>query len=347
MPSTPAIPPRRGAGLGTIAPRQPRIPSPLQAGVGAYVRTESMFEMVMTMTTSDEQAAVLALTRVTHTRPWFHTARAILDAGSALELLDGRSAGRDADDRAYAADLAARVRPGDLTWARDLVAAMRGDGVRLVTVLDAAYPANLMWAYDRQPFLWVRGDLRPGEHRSVAVIGEDDPGHAAAAARALAQADITVVAPLRSAVDAAVHQAAHDAGGRSLAVLAGGLAEPGALGEYTSVAEWIAERGAVVSAFWPHAVPTGRTAALVPVVTCGLADCLYVVDGAESGTSAAHVRQALETGTHVFASQRLHREHPWVARAGARGGMTAVQDTDDLPKLMVNLVDMTPGRSIC
>ncbi|GAA3695166.1 hypothetical protein GCM10022224_070920 [Nonomuraea antimicrobica] len=301
--------------------------------------------MVMTMTTIDEQAAVLALTKATRDKPWLYTARIILDAGSALELLDGRCASRDADDRAHAADIAARVMPGDLAWARDLVTAMRGDGVHLVTVLDDAYPGNLMWAHDRQPFLWICGDIRPCDHRSVAVVGEDDTGHAADAARALAQAGITVVAPLHSALDAAVHQAAHDAGGRTLAVLTGGIAEPATVDEYASVAEQIANCGALVSAFWPDAAPTDRTVALSRIVTCGLADCLYVVDGAAGGSSAGHVEQALQTGKYVFVSQRLHQEQPWAARAGSRGGMTAVQDIDELPKQAVNLIDMTTGTN--
>jgi DNA processing protein len=308
--------------------------------------TESTFETVMTMTSIDEQAAVLALTRATGDDPWFYTARVIIDASSALELLNGGCMSRDADDRAHAAAVAARVKPGDLDWARALIAAMRSDGVQLVTVLDDTYPGNLMWAYDRQPFLWLRGALHSGDHRSVAVVGEDDSGHAAAAAHALAQAGITIIAPLRSALDAAVHQAALDVGGRTLAVLAGGIAASAAVGAYASVAEWIADRGAVVSAFWPDAAPTGRTVTLARIVTCGLADCLYVVDGVDGGRSAAHVEQGLQTGKYVFVSQRLHQEQPWVARAGFRGGMTAVQDIDELTKQAVNLVDMTPGTNI-
>ncbi|WP_433508967.1 DNA-processing protein DprA [Nonomuraea sp. CA-143628] len=299
------------------------------------------------MTTIDEQAAVLALAKATHDRPWFLTARVILDTGSALEVLDGGCASRDTDDRAHAATVAARVRPGDLTWARGLVTTMRGNGVHLVTVLDDAYPGNLMWAYDRQPFLWICGGILPTDHRAVAVVGEDDATHATAAARALAQAGITVVAPLRSALDAAVHQAALDAGGRTLAVLAGGITKPSTVGEYASVAERIAGCGALVSAFWPDAAPSDRTATLARVVTCGLADSLYVIDGADGGASAGHVEQALHTGKYVFLSQRLHQEQLWAARAGLRGGMTAVQDIDELTKQAVNLVDMTPRTNTC
>ncbi|GIH61416.1 DNA-processing protein DprA [Microbispora siamensis] len=299
------------------------------------------------MTTIDEQAAVLALTRATHDKPWFHTARVILDSGSALRLLDGGYAGRDEDDQAHAAAVATRVRPGHLAWGRDLIAAMRAEGVDLVTVLDGTYPGNLIWAYDRPPFLWVRERFQAGDHRAVAVIGEDDISHAAAAAQALAEAGLVVVAPLRTRLDAAVHQAALAAGGRTVAVLAGGIAEPATYGEYANVAKRIAERGAIVSPFWPRSVPIGRSDAFASAVTCGLADCLYVVDGADGGPSCGHVEEALRIGTHVLASQRLHQEQPWVERAASRGGMTAVRDIDDLCEQAVNLVDMASPTNTC
>lgn len=308
--------------------------------------TETTFEMVMTMTTIDEQAAVLALTKATHDKPWFYTARVILDAGSALELLDGGYACRDEDDQAHAAAIAARVQPGDLAWGRDLIATMRADGVHLVTVLDDAYPGNAIWAYDRQPFLWIRGCFQAADHRAVAVVSEYDAGHAIAAARALAEAGLTVVAPLRTDLNAAVHRAALAAGGRTLAVLAGGITEPATLGEYASVAERIAGRGAMVSPFWPGTAPTGRTVAPARIVTCGLADCLYVIDGADGGLAARHVEEALQTGKRVFVSQRLQQEQPWVDRAALRGGMTGVQDIDDLSQQAVNLV-MTPRTHTC
>ncbi|MFF0768766.1 DNA-processing protein DprA [Nonomuraea wenchangensis] len=294
------------------------------------------------MTAIDEQAAVLALTKATHDKPWFHTTRVIAAAGSALGVLDGTFTGHDEDDRAHATAIAARVRPKDLDWARDLVAAMRAEGVLLVTVLDKGYPGNLYSAYDRQPFLWVRGGFGPGDHRAVAVVGEYDVDHAAAVARALAGAGLTVVAPLRTDLDAAVHEGALAAGGRTLGVLAGGLGAPSASGAHASVAKQIAERGAVVSAFWPGTDPTGRTVELARIVTCGLADCMYVVDGHPGGSSDGHVSRALATGKSVLVSQRLQQEQPWVARACGRAGMTVVQDIDDLARQAVNLVDMTP-----
>jgi DNA processing protein len=300
----------------------------------------------MTMTAIDEQAAVLALTKATHDKPWFHTTRVIAAAGSALGVLAGTFTGCDEDDQAHAAAIAARVRREDLEWARDLIAAMRSEGVHLVTVLDKGYPGNLYSAYDRQPFLWVRGGIERGDYRAVAVVGELDVDHATAAARNLAHAGLTVVSPLRTDLDAAVHEVAIAVGGRTLGVLAGGLAAASAFGAHASVAKQIAERGAVVSPFWPDIDPTNRTVELARIVTCGLADCLYIVDGHPEGSSEGHAARALATGKMVLVPQRLQQEQPWAAQAAVRAGMTVVQDIDDLVRQAVNLVDMTPRLNV-
>ncbi|MFG1694689.1 DNA-processing protein DprA [Nonomuraea sp. NPDC049309] len=313
-------------------------PVAASVGVGAYVHTEATFETVKSMPMIDEQAAVLALTQATHDGPWHDTARAVAAAGSALKLLDGDIGDLHDDDRAHAAVIRGRVGSADLDRARKLIAAMRSLGVRLVTVLDEEYPGNMFWTNDYQPFLWVRGPIALDGHRVVAVVGEHDHEQAAAAARALADAGLTVVAPVHTACGATVLQSAAAAGGRTLGVLDEGLSRPP--GRYANVTRRVAERGALVSAFWPETVAGERTAALTPIVTCGLAALLYVADGRGDGFSHRHVTKALRTGKHVFVPQRLHREQPWVAEAGFRGGITAVQDTDDLCTQAVKVVDM-------
>ncbi|WP_193318591.1 DNA-processing protein DprA [Nonomuraea phyllanthi] len=294
----------------------------------------------MTMTALDEQAAVLALTKATHTQPWHHTAHVIAATGSALKLTNGDVAGLDETDQAHLADLRSRLNIEDLNQARDLITAMRAAGVHLITVLDDAYPGNMLWANNYPPFVWVRGRMVPEDYRAVAIVGEHDSEHAVTAARALADAGLTVIAPLRTDLDAAVHQAALEAGGRTLAVLAGGIAAPGTLGPYANVAQQIGQRGALVSPLWPDTTPTHHPTAQERVVTCGLAATVYVTDGGDGGPGQHCADMTLKTGKHVFVPQQLQQEHPWVARAGFRGGITVVQDTDELSKHAVNLVDM-------
>ncbi|MFF3672129.1 hypothetical protein [Microtetraspora malaysiensis] len=164
------------------------------------------------MTRIDEQAAVLALTKATRTQPWHHTARVIAAAGSALKLMDGDVIGLDETDQAHAADLRSRVSVEDLDQARDLITSMRANDVHLITVLDDTYPGNILWANNYPPFVWVRGRMIPEDYRAVAIVGKHDGKRAAAAARALAEAGLTVIAPLRTDLDAAIHEAAPPVG---------------------------------------------------------------------------------------------------------------------------------------
>ncbi|MEV4305483.1 hypothetical protein [Nonomuraea sp. NPDC049624] len=275
------------------------------------------------MSVTEEQAAVLALTRAT-AGPWHHTARVVEAAGSALRLVRGDLGGLGGHDRAHAARVLARLRPGDLGRAEALIASCPA---ALVTVLDDDYPGNLAYAYNLQPFLWVRGRLEGGDHRSVAVTG-DAPG-ACAAARALAAAGLTVVcdgprtAAAAAAGGRAIVVAPHD--GQPMAVVGGpGGGRPVTGGPGVVVA---------VSPFWPGTAATARTRAVTGLVTSGLAAALYAA-GAGDGERAA---MALSQGKHVFAAPGL----PWTPRLAYRGGVTVVAGIDELARQAVNLVDVT------
>ncbi|MEV7008434.1 DNA-processing protein DprA [Streptosporangium sp. NPDC051022] len=292
-----------------------------------------------------EQAAVLALTRVT-AGPWHHTARVIQTARGALRLVDGDLTGLSGDDRAHAAEIVSRLRRDDLAHAEDLIAATRADGAHLITVLDEEYPGNLDFVHNLPPFLWIRGRLTDEDHRSVAVIGDDRSGGPAAGLlkhdiTALAEAGFTPVAGLCSGVDSAVHGAALAAGGRTIAPLAHGVTAPITPGENATVAAEIARGGALVSPFWPSAPATEAAVALSRIVISGLAAAVYLVGGEEGSGPASQARLALAQGRHLFVTHRLHREQPWVRRAAYRGGVTVVRDIDDLLAQMVNLVDVT------
>ncbi|MFF4193721.1 hypothetical protein [Nonomuraea sp. NPDC001831] len=273
------------------------------------------------MSVTEEQAAVLALTRAT-AGPWHHTARVVEAAGSALRLVRGDLGGLGGHDRAHAARVLARLRPGDLGRAEALIASCPA---ALVTVLDDGYPGNLAYAYNLQPFLWVRGRLEAGDHRSVAVTG-DAPG-ACAAARALAAAGLTVVCdePRTAAAAAA-------AGGRAIVV---GPHDGQPMTGAVAVGPDGGRDGGIVavSPFWPGTAATARTRAVTGLVTSGLAAALYAADAGDGERAA----MALSQGKHVFAAPGL----PWTPRLAYRGGVTVVAGIDELARQAVNLVDVT------
>lgn len=99
-------------------------------------------------------------------------------------------------------------------------------GFRAVTYADEAYPARLRLAPDPPPALFVGGELWDGD--SVALVGSRKATRsgletAEVLGRALAARGVCVVSGLAAGVDAAAHEGALAAGGRTLGVLGCGI----------------------------------------------------------------------------------------------------------------------------
>ena len=124
-------------------------------------------------------------------------------------------------------------------------------GVQAYTWHDPQYPPRLREIDERPPVLFVRGSIEPRDEWSVAVVGTrrvSPYGRQVAEelSRDLARNDITIVSGLARGVDAITHEAALDAGGRSLAVLACGL-DSVYPAEHAALARRLIDQGAVVS----------------------------------------------------------------------------------------------------
>lgn len=137
-------------------------------------------------------------------------------------------------------------------------------GVRIVTLLDADYPAALRRMGDPPIVLYIRGEyLQTDADRSVAIVGTRAATPygmtlARRFGRELADAGCTIISGLARGIDTAGHWGALDAGGRTLAVMGCGLATI-----FPQENEELAERichghGALVSEF-PMTLRPGRT----------------------------------------------------------------------------------------
>ncbi len=105
---------------------------------------------------------------------------------------------------------------------------MRRRGIELVTDRDPRYPASLRDLSERPRWLFVQGDVGLLQANSVAVVGPREPTEeglqaARTVATILIELGIPVVSGLAEGVDAAVHQAVIDLGGRGIAVLGHGI----------------------------------------------------------------------------------------------------------------------------
>ncbi len=111
---------------------------------------------------------------------------------------------------------------------KELIAA---HGVTLIAFEDANYPRLLRLIYDPPPLLYVRGELRAEDALGLAIVGSRQcSGYGREQADRFAamgaQAGLTIISGGAMGVDAAAHRAALRIGGRTIAVLGSGLAEP-------------------------------------------------------------------------------------------------------------------------
>ena len=149
-------------------------------------------------------------------------------------------------------------------------------------------------------------------------------------AYALAKAGVTVISGLARGIDAAAHEGALSAGGRTIAVLGGGLGQiyPA---EHAGLADAIADNGAVISEYAPLAKPRGGMFPQRNRIIAALALATLVIEAPDRSGALITARQAGELGRDVLAlpgpvTSRASRGSNQLIREGA----TLVQTVDDI-----------------
>jgi DNA processing protein len=186
----------------------------------------------------------------------------------------------------------------DLKW-------LRSSGARLLLWGTADYPRQLAAARGSPAALYVAGDVSVLHAPQLAMVGarKASPSGREIArelAGSLARSGLTITSGLAVGIDAASHEGALTAGGRTVAVLGTGLDRI-----YPAVNAALAQRirrtGAVVSELPPGAGPQRRNFPLRNRVISGLALGTLVIEAAEGSGSLITAQQALEQGREVFA----------------------------------------------
>ena len=177
--------------------------------------------------------------------------------------------------------------------------------IKVVTVADRDYPANLRKISDPPPVLYYKGNLLPSDDLAVAVVGAR---LATAYGRQvteglvsqLVHAGLAIVSGLARGIDSVAHRTALEAGGRTIAVLGSGvdLIYPP---ENRGLAQEIVKSGAIVSEF---PLGFGPKAANFPArnrIISGLALGVLVTEAAFDSGSLITAGAAAEQGREVFA----------------------------------------------
>ncbi|GAB3765900.1 DNA-processing protein DprA [Microlunatus parietis] len=243
---------------------------------------------------------------------------AVVESGEAelSRLVDDLGASevwRRARDGTLGAPLAGRAARLDL---RAVLADAAQLGMRFVMPGDAEWPAPLEDLRRAEPVqrrgglplgLWLRGTARLADscRRAVAIVGSRAAtayGTAVATELAadLAERQVTVLSGGAYGIDAAAHRGALAAGGRTVAVLAGGADVPYPKGN-EALLDRIAADHVIVSELPPGAAPTRMRFLARNRLIAALADGVIVVEAALRSGARNTANWAVGTGRVLMA----------------------------------------------
>jgi DNA processing protein len=189
--------------------------------------------------------------------------------------------------------------------------------------------------HDPPSVLFLRGEIKPADMLSIAIVGSRHATHygkttAERLASSLARAGLTIVSGLARGIDGAAHRGALDAGGRTLAVLGGGLLEiypP----EHRELADNVVACGAILSEAPPRAIPMSGSFPQRNRIISGLSLGVIVVEATERSGALISARHAMEQGREVFAVPgRIDSRTSRGCHALIRDGARLIESADDV-----------------
>ena len=186
-------------------------------------------------------------------------------------------------------------------------------GVQVLTWDSPDYPERLRHIYASPPVIYVRGTLQPQDEWAVGIVGtRRASSYGKEATRRivtdLARSGVTIVSGLARGVDGQAHQAALDAGGRTIAVLGCGV-DVVYPAEHRKLAHRIAEQGALVADYPLGTQPEAKNFPPRNRIISGLSLGVLVVEGSMKSGARITAVNAAEQDREVFAipGSILHR----------------------------------------
>lgn len=262
---------------------------------------------------TEEDIYLLSLLRANKGVAWHRVASVVEGTGTAQGLVTGEVA----PPNAFAARLVAAVTPDVIDAAAEEVAAWRRRSIQVWSILSDEYPTSLRTVFDRPPFLFCIGHWLDGKDgQGIAVVGTRSPTElgrrrATKLAHELSREGLTIISGLARGIDTAAHEAALEAGSRTVAVMGTGtdfIYPP----ENKGLAERIISRGgALLSPFVPTQPPARYTFPIRNAVMSGLSRATVVVEAGKTSGAKLQARLALQHGRPVFVLHSLVNTHEW------------------------------------
>lgn len=178
-------------------------------------------------------------------------------------------------------------------------------GVWLVHYLDKRYPPALRQLAAAPPVLYVKGNLARADNLSVSIVGSRGCSiygqeQSSRFAYGLASAGITIVSGLARGIDTAAHRGALNAGGRTIAVQACGLAHIYPQ-ENAALSAKIVENGALISEMPLNIEPKSEYFPARNRIIAGISMATIIAEADLRSGAMITAKYALENNREVMA----------------------------------------------
>lgn len=169
---------------------------------------------------------------------------------------------------------------------------LQDNDIEIITINDKDFPQNLRSITSTPFLLYVRGNKKLLNSPSIAVVGSrkisDYGNHAISTIiRDVAQSNITIVSGLALGTDALAHREALDVGGKTIAVLGGGIDDATITPRsHINLAKQILDSGGTIISEYPMSTEPNRgTFPARNRIMAGLSDATIIIEAtAKSGT---------------------------------------------------------------
>jgi DNA processing protein len=246
--------------------------------------------------------------------------------GQRSETLQSLGLGAAASAWLHAPDVAALA--ADRSW-------IARDRIELLDAFDPRYPPLLTHVSAAPALLYVRGEIESLSLPQLAIVGSRSPTltgrlQAMEFAAELSRQGLTITSGLALGIDAAGHEGALRAGGRTVAVLGSGLDRiyPE---RHRPLAARIAASGALISEFPRGTAPLRHHFPQRNRLMSGLSLGTLVIEAADKSGSLITAQYALDQGREVFAMPgSIHNPLTRGCHALIKSGAKLVESTRDI-----------------
>jgi DNA processing protein len=244
-----------------------------------------------------------------------------------------------------AQEIARATQTADLSAECEL---MTRHGVHLRALGTPEYPASLAQIPDPPHLLYVRGELLASDEKAVALVGSrqfTSYGRRVTERLAtdLVRAGYVIVSGLARGIDGIAHRAALKAGGRTIAVMAGGLSRiypP----EHKGLADEVVASGALVCEAAMRSEPMPGMFPARNRIISALSRGVVIIEAAEKSGALITAEHAAEQGRTTFAVPGpIDSESSSGTNALIRDGAILIRGAQDIIEELEGICPPTPA----